>query len=59
MTTTNIEEDVPVIHWPKLEISQWRFSLTLNDELVPNKAEIKQKLLNAIKENGMFFFLEF
>jgi len=38
---------------PNLEHAQLRFQLTLSDELTPNKAEVKQKLLAAIEADKM------
>jgi 26S proteasome regulatory subunit N7 len=41
---------------PNLEHAQLRFQLTLSDELTPNKAEIKQKLLKAVEADKMLPF---
>ena len=40
---------------PNMEHAQWRFQLGLSDELVPNKAELKQKLLADIEKDSMLF----
>lgn len=40
---------------PNLEHAQLRFQLTLPDELAPNKAEIKEKLLKSIEADSMLF----
>lgn len=38
--------------FPNLDIANWKFLLAQNDEIVPNKQEIRQKLLNAIKDDS-------
>ncbi len=38
--------------FPNLEIANWKFLLSQNDEIVPNKQEIKQKLLTAINDDS-------
>lgn len=40
---------------PNQELAQLRFRLSLSDELIPNKAEVQQKLLKAIETDSMFF----
>jgi hypothetical protein len=42
---------------PNLDHAQWRFQLSLADDLVPNKAELKQKLLADIEKDSMFILI--
>lgn len=44
---------------PNMEHAQWRFQLGLSDELVPNKAELKQKLLAAVEADSMCSLFNF
>jgi 26S proteasome regulatory subunit N7 len=41
---------------PNLELAQWRFQLSLSDELCPNKKDVQQKLLTAIETDKMLPF---
>jgi len=43
---------------PNLELPQWRFLLSLPDELFPNKKEITEKLLKAIQADKMLPFYQ-
>lgn len=38
--------------YPKQELAQQRFQLTLSDDLVPNKKEIQQKLMATIEADS-------
>jgi len=38
---------------PNLEYAKWKFLLSQSDEISPNKQEIKEKLLTAIKSENM------
>eukprot|EP01112_Ceratiomyxa_fruticulosa_P012909 TRINITY_DN3599_c0_g1_i1.p1 TRINITY_DN3599_c0_g1~~TRINITY_DN3599_c0_g1_i1.p1 ORF type:complete len:388 (-),score=71.09 TRINITY_DN3599_c0_g1_i1:128-1291(-) len=46
-------EEEPIVKLPNLEYAQLRFLLTLNDELVPNKEEVKKQLIDAIRKDKM------
>jgi len=48
-----MENNLEIEKLPNLDLAHWRFLLTLSDELVPNKSQIKQKLFSAITENNM------
>lgn len=44
---------------PNMDHAQWRFQLGLSDELVPNKAELKQKLLADIEKDKMLPYYQY
>lgn len=52
-----MENNLEIEKLPNLDLAHWRFLLTLSDELVPNKSQIKQKLFSAITENSISLFL--
>jgi len=48
-----MEPDQPVEKLPNLDYAQWKYQLLLPDEICPEKAEIKKKLMEAISEHNM------
>eukprot|EP01113_Clastostelium_recurvatum_P006522 TRINITY_DN1294_c0_g1_i1.p1 TRINITY_DN1294_c0_g1~~TRINITY_DN1294_c0_g1_i1.p1 ORF type:complete len:401 (+),score=113.75 TRINITY_DN1294_c0_g1_i1:28-1203(+) len=57
MSAAPVPED-PIVKLPDLEHAQWRYMLTLPNELVPNKDEIKKQLIDAIRQDAMFPFYQ-
>ncbi len=42
----------PEVSYPKMHLSQLRFQLTCPDDIVPNKSDIQQQLMTAIREDS-------
>jgi len=51
-----MEEDIAVEKLPNLDYAQWKFLLSLPDEMVPNKGEVKKQLMEVIQKDDMTHF---
>lgn len=54
MPTDAIDED-GLPKNPDLQLMQWRFLLSVDDMMGINKDAAREKLLEAIKENGLYY----
>lgn len=48
-----MEEELEVEKLPNLDYAQWKFLLSLPDEMVPNKADVKKQLMDVIQKEDM------
>lgn len=53
-----VEEEAQIEKFPNLEFMQWKFLLSLPNDMVHNKEEVKTKLMEALlKDNMRFVYL--
>lgn len=53
-THKTMEDEDKIEQLPNLELAQWKFLLTLDDSVVPNKNEIATKLMDVVRKESKF-----
>lgn len=48
----SVEEEAQIEKFPNIEYMQWKFLLSLPNDMVHNKEEVKAKLMDAIVKDS-------